>query len=410
MYSVLSLNQKYKVVGGSDRYFFNMNELLKENNHEVFEFASMDSTCLPHRDSMYFPSSIDYTKISLSGLVRYLYNHEAKKSLSLYLDYIGGVDIAHLQIYYGQLTSSILSVLKEKNIPIVQTLHEYKLSCPVYTHVNKDEICNKCISGGSINCVLNKCKSNSYISSVVRFAEYNISRFLGDVKYIDKFICVSNFQKSKMLEAGIPEQKLEVLYNFVPINDGSSHVINGNYLLFFGRLEKLKGIHTLIEAMMYHPDKKLIIAGEGPYEEALKRLVDLNNLSERVEFHGFVTGSKLWELVHNSKAVMVPSEWYENCSMTVLEGKSFSKPIIASSIGGITEQIHDGIDGFLHKPGCANSISEAIVKLYSSEYFSLCNSSRMDLEDRYSSKVHYPKLVDIYRSVLKNKMVDIDVE
>jgi glycosyltransferase involved in cell wall biosynthesis len=403
---ILSVNQTYSLKGGSDRYFFNMNDLLFKNKHDVVEFAAEGDLEPKCNSKKYFPTKIDFQDKKLKNFFSYLYNFEAKSKINGLLNEHSNFELAHLQIYYGQLTSSILNPLVKRNIPVIQTLHEYKLSCPVYTHISHGEICNKCVSGSSFNCIINRCKSNSITHSITRFLEYNVSRFLGDVNFIDKFICVSEFQMNKMKEAGIPEHKLEVLYNFVPDNNGSLDIVDGDYLLFFGRLEKLKGIHTLIKAMKEHPDKLLVIAGDGPYENELKNLVISSGLSNQVEFCGFVSGDKLWNLVKRSKAIMVPSEWYENCSMTVLEGKSYSKPIIAASIGGITEQIYDGINGFLHKPGCSNSISNAITKLYESDYEELCKASRSDLEHRYSSHVHYPKLMDIYRQVLESKMAE----
>ncbi|WP_112478418.1 glycosyltransferase family 4 protein [Vibrio variabilis] len=164
-------------------------------------------------------------------------------------------------------------------------------------------------------------------------------------------------------------------------------------------MEKIKGVHTLISAMTRHPDKKLLIVGQGPYEEELRGIVKEHGLTN-VDFLGFKQGEELWELVRKSKAIMVPSEWYENCSMTVLEGKAYSKPIVASSIGGITEQVKDGENGFLHEPGDVESISNAIERLYSSSYNDVAKNSRLDLDERYSKEVYYNQLSSLYQEVI----------
>lgn len=397
MNNILAVNQIDEVRGGSDRCFFSTNELLRNNGYEVIPFSSSKA-------AGQFPKEINFENRSISNSISYFYNFEAKTKLDeMIVGLDADIDLAHLHIYYGKLTSSILSVFKKKNIPIVQTLHEFKLSCPVYTHISNDSICNKCVTGSSVNCLLNKCKNGSLVSSLVRFLEYNISRFLGDVDKIDKFICVSNFQKDKMIEAGIPKEKLVTIYNFVDSSMIPREVVDGDYLLFFGRLERLKGVHTLIESMTLHREKKLIIAGNGAYENELRSLTQALNLEGNVEFVGFKQGEELWSLVRNCKAVMVPSEWYENCSMTVLEAKAYSKPVIGAAIGGITEQIHDGLDGFLHDAGNVESLSEAIYSLYKAEYSIVAANSRSDLESRYSKDVHYEKLKQTYQEAINGR-------
>lgn len=391
---ILSVNQIDEVRGGSDRCFFNTNELLTEEGVDVIPFFSS-------KTNFEYPIEIDFDEKSIKNIVSYFYNYDAKIKLKNLLISNDDINLAHLHIYYGKLTSSILAPLKEKGIPIVQTLHEYKLSCPVYTHISNGSVCNKCVRGSSFNSIFNKCKDGSLIASSVRFLEFNLSRFFGDVDKVDRFICVSNFQKEKMIEAGVPETKLRVIYNFVDCDRITKNVLNGDYLLYFGRLERLKGIHTLISAMQNHKEKTLFIVGEGAYENELKVLVEQLGLSDSVKFLGFKSGDELWGLVRNCKCVMVPSEWYENCSMTVLEAKAFCKPVIGASIGGITEQIQDGVNGYLHEPCNTESLSDAIERLYSAQdYNSLALASRNDLDSRYSKSMYFNKLMALYEELL----------
>lgn len=391
--NILSINQIEEVRGGSDRCFFSTNRMLSEKNFNVIPFYSSKS-------GGDYPVELDFGEKCISNFIKYFYNTEARDKLASLIDNTPVIKLAHVHIYYGKLTVAILDPLIKKGIPIVQTLHEFKLSCPVYTHINKGVVCNKCVAGSSFNVIKNKCKDDSLLLSSLRFLEFNISRFLGDITKINKFICVSKFQKEKMIEAGVPENKLVTIYNFVDIGSIPAEVVDGNYLLFFGRLEKLKGVHTLISAMSKHRDKKLLIVGQGNYEGKLRSLTKELGLEKNITFIGFKAGDELWGLIRSCKAVMVPSEWYENCSMTVLEAKAYCKPVIGSSIGGITEQISDGVDGFLHAPGDIESISLAISKLYRSSYPQLALASRNDLELRYSKEVHYEQLMKVYQEFL----------
>ncbi|MCP4051833.1 MAG: glycosyltransferase family 4 protein [Mesoflavibacter sp.] len=402
MMKILSINQKYEVHGGSDRYFFNLNELLAANGHSVYDFAARGNLESSSNFHSFFPEQVKFDYKSPFNLINYLYNYEAKNKLSDMLESIGNADLAHLQIYYGQLTVSIVDLLKSKGIPIIQTLHEYKFSCPVYTHLKKSEICHDCTKFGPISCVKNMCKDDSVIKSIVRYLEFKFSKFKGDRTLIDQFICVSNFQKNLMIEAGVPEDKLNVVYNFVQAKNIKLNSSNDGYYLYFGRLEQLKGLTTLLEAAKLLQQYRFVIAGDGPYKTDLIKFIKDNSL-KNIEFVGFKNGSELWDMLARSKAVIVPSEWYENCSMTVLEAKAYYKPVIASAIGGITEQITNTEDGFLFAPKDISGLVGAIENLESlteNEYREMSLKSRADLDERYSADVHYSNLLSVYGKVL----------
>jgi glycosyltransferase involved in cell wall biosynthesis len=407
MNNILSINQKYEINGGSDRYYFNLNELLRNKGHNLLEFAASGKNDSESAYSNYFPKAIEFKTSNPSSILPYLYNRQAKYALRKFLEQNIQPDVAHLQIYYGHLSSSILTELHSKGIPIIQTLHEYKFSCPVYTHISGDTICEKCLDGTSMNVIINKCKNDSYAQSTIRYLESRISRLLGDISKIDMFLCVSKFQKSLMQRVGIPEHKLKVLYNFVDLPENKNTTPHKNYFLYFGRIEKLKGIHTAIKAFQKFPNNDFKIVGVGPYTADLQKLVATLPI-QNVEFLGFKSGDDLWDLVASSRAVLVPSEWYENCSMTVLESKALGRPVIASAIGGITEQIVDGENGFLHAPNEPSSISRAIERLLAltdSEYASMCQASRTDLTNRYSADLHYKKLKVVYEEIMHKNLI-----
>ncbi|MBO1254242.1 glycosyltransferase family 4 protein [Alteromonas sp. 5E99-2] len=399
---VLSINQTFQVLGGSDRYYFNLNELLSKRGYDVIEFAAKGELEGESAFSKYFPEQVNFSSSNPMNLAKYLYNKDAKRKLSSLITDLGKPDFAHLQIYYGHLTVAIIDLLKQQGIPIVQTLHEYKFSCPVYTHLYDNEICEKCIDGNAFNAVIKRCKNDSLVASAVRYAEYAFSRQMGDIDKVDQFICVSKFQAGLMKRAGIPDHKLNVIYNFVDVNRDIVSFTHNNYLLYFGRLESLKGMDTLLESARRMPDVKFVVVGDGPYKTKMLESLKSGTLSN-VEYLGFKSGDELWTLVKECKAVLVPSEWYENCSMTVLEAKAYGKPVIAARIGGITEQIVDGVNGYLHEPKDPDSLNNAIERLNSlsdEEYQTMSKESRNDLENRYSADVHYAKLKTIYEKVL----------
>jgi glycosyltransferase involved in cell wall biosynthesis len=321
--------------------------------------------------------------------------------LTKLLQDIGHIDIFQMHIYYGKLTSSILSVLKENNIPVVQTLHEYKLVCPVYTLERNGEVCEECMGGTVWPAIKNKCKDGSLVKSALRAAETKFSRLLGDRELVDMFISVSHFHRDKMIEGGIPSDKIVTLHNFVD-TEKIVPVYGGNYGLYFGRIEELKGIKTLLDAIKICK-QPLKIVGTGAALEQMKQYA-VDNEILNVEFLGFKQGNELKELIEGANCVCVPSEWYENCPMTVLEAKAFGKPVIGTKIGGIPELIEHGKDGYLCDVKDSNALAN-YIELCSNpnDSIKLGKISRINVEEKFSKQAHYEGLMRIYSDVIEEK-------
>ena len=390
---VLLVNNHHRIIGGSDSVYFNTGDLLVDRGHEVGWFAGADRDDLPSADEEYFTSAIDMRAPRIFDLPRYFHNGAASRALGYMLSKRGDFDVAHLHIYYGRLTASILSPLRARNIPIVQSLHEYKLACPVYTMERAGSVCHDCVTGSTLNVIRHRCKG-TLLSSLVAYSEFHASRLQGDVSKVDRFICVSDFQRTLLARAGIPEEKMVTLHNFVDVSKLSpdDSGARGDYLLYLGRIEKLKGLPTLIEAAR-ETGQPLRIAGTGSWLKEME--AEIANVPN-IEYLGFVSGTPLRSLVAAAKGVVVPSEWYENCPMSVLEAKAASTPVIGARIGGIPELVQSGVDGFLFNPGDSADLARAIESLCASDSDALGAAARADVERRFSPQVHYAALMDIY--------------
>ena len=387
---ILQVSHNHHVVGGSDRVFFETSKLLEAAGHEVIPFCLSSPKDLPSRWSRYFPKGADSANPRVRDAARYLYNFDARRRLEQLLNDAGPIDIAHLHIYHGKLTPAILPVLKAHGIPIVQTLHEYKLACPVYTMQRHGANCDACVSGSVLNSIRYRCKDGSALKSAVMATEMSLSRLLGDVRLIDSFICVSAFQRNVMIRAGLPDRKLVTLHNFVDCRPAPCG--HDDYLLYLGRIEALKGLPTLLPAVA-RTGHRLLIVGNGSWVPELRqRIAMLPN----VTYLGFRNGAELTKLVSRSKAVVVPSEWHENCPMSVLEAKALGRPVIAARIGGIPELVIDGVDGFLFRPGDVQSICGALRRMDKSNHASLSKNARQDVEKRFTSQVHLKRLLRVY--------------
>lgn len=395
----LQVNSFHHVRGGSDQVYFKTSDLLRSRGNTVANFAARDDKDDPHPDARFYPAA-QVGDRRLRDLPNYIYSSVAKTKVQEFLTHHGRFDVAHLHIYYGRLTTSILNPLRENCGAVVQTLHEYKLACPIYTMERDGKPCEVCVTDGPFNAVRYKCKNGSRAASAAMYAEFRISRALGDVSKIDKMICVSDFQRSVLERAGIPEAKLVTLHNFVDTADirTAKPAEKKSYFLYFGRIEKLKGIKTLVAAAK-SCGAEVVIAGDGQWVGDLTAQIDGTN----IRYVGFQQGEALATLVREARAVVVPSEWYENCPMSVLEAKAAGTPVIGARIGGIPELIQDGIDGMLFPAGDVSALAQAMEKVANSDIIDWGQAARRDVETRFSADQHYDRLLGIYDQAKSSK-------
>ncbi|MBT8421960.1 MAG: glycosyltransferase, partial [Gammaproteobacteria bacterium] len=348
----------------------------------------------------YFPRTANSENPTPADAFRFIYSRSAHRNISQLLSE-QQPDIAHLHIYYGKLTASILPPLTDSGVPVVQTLHEYKLLCPVYTCVRDERICEDCGGKQFWKATAHRCNRGSLVRSLASSIESYTSNLLGNRDRIDHFIGVSHFMTEKMRSIGIPEDKLSTVHNFVDTSRHEAARAEGDYLLYFGRLEATKGLFTLLEALRETPGLRCIIAGSGPALDSLRATAERYGLTN-VEFPGFISGEKLHDLVRGSICTILPSEWYENCPMSVLESLALGRPVIGARIGGIPELINDGIDGLLVEPGNAAQLAAALCELGENPAAAarMGAAGREKVQREFSPDVHYAKIQAVYDRVL----------
>lgn len=402
---ILQINKYHFIRGGSDSVYLNTSRLLRENGHEVVNFAMQfeENNFSSYAD--HFADNKDFTRQStvqkLINTPSFFYNFNAAKKLETLLKE-EKPDIAHLHIFYGSLTSSILKVLKAYKIPIVVSVHDYKFICPSYLLLNgKNEICEKCQGKKYYNTVANKCVKNSKIYSLT----FAMEAYFRDVlfplhRWFDRLIFVSKFSADIHIKYK-PELKriASHLYNFDPVLlSKKNNNIRGSYFLYAGRLSKEKGVKSLIDAFKYIPEHNLKIAGTGEELLELKCIAPSN-----VEFLGHQKGHDLQSIIEKASFIIVPSEWYENNPMAIIEAYSLGKPVIASAIGGIPEIVSEADTGFLFKHADVEDLKRAIVKaaeITEEVYRQMSINAIKFANENFHPEVHYRKLIGIYTSLL----------
>ena len=402
--NILSINKYFWKKGGSESVFFNEKKMLESNGHSVIPFSMQGDKNESSLYSQYFIDEVDYSKAGIKNRLlstsKIIYSFEAKKKITKLLS-DSAADLAHFHIFQHQISPSVFGPLRKKKIPIILTLHDLKPMCPNYKMYTNGRVCEECKGGKFYNCFKNRCTKGSLLGSVINTVEMYFHYAMGYYQDVDRFIAVSKFYKNKMIEFGFPESKISYLPNYVDVDDFNVSDDKG-YVLFFGRLSEEKGISTLLESAKQNKDIPYHIAGTGPLEKEFKQKVVRENLTN-VKFLGFKSGKDLKKTISEATCVVTPSEWYENCPMTVLESLASGVPVIGSDIGGIPELINDKVDGFIFKTGNSIDLSEKIQCIWSDRKSAKAMGlkGRRKISEEFNAEAHYVGLMAIYNSVIK---------
>jgi len=398
-HTILNVGQNFHVRGGSDSYLLALGELLEAEGHRVIPFAARSERNAPSPWAEYFPIGADLEHPRAVDLVRYLYSPAAARALDRLLSAVP-IDLAHLHIYYGKLTSAILAPLKKRGIPVVQTLHEYKLICPVYTLVSNGRICEACQGHQFWRALPRRCNRDSFARTALSVMEASVSRLGGAWERVDHFIAVSEFQRGKMIQFGLEPARISTVPNFIDARQYAVADTPGEYALYLGRLERIKGLETLLAAAIRQPTLPLVIVGDGPLRGMLEQRLREPALGH-VRLAGFLTGAALREAVRGSRCVVLPSEWYETFGLVLLEAFAAGRPVIASRIGGIPEVVREGDDGLLFPPGSVDDLAQALgwMQDHGADAAEMGRRGRRKVEEVFAPGLHYQRLLAIYRGL-----------
>ena len=397
---ILVVNKFFYLNGGSETVFFQERDFLLSKNHEIIDFSMACENNFFSSFANYFVPQIIYH--SNDGILKkfqqsinFIHSSIAVRKLEE-LIIQEKPQIAHLHNIYHQITPSIIPVLKKHGIKIVMTLHDFKLICPSYLALRGDKICNDCDGVKFTKPFTTNCQ-NSLFKGLLFSLEALFHQWRGSYDLVDCFISPSNFL-ANLVQKRINPEKIHSLHNGIDTDSWKPYQEDDGYGLYLGRISKEKGIKTLLAAHAgLGSTFPLKIAGTGPLEKELQATY------QRAEFLGYQTGQVLKGIIGRASFVIVPSEWYENCSMAVLEAMALGKPIIASRIGGLPEQISDGETGLLFEMGNTTDLANKIRTLADNPTLraAMGQAARIKLENEYSLKDHCASLVQLYEKLLR---------
>lgn len=381
---ILLINTRYFVSGGPERYMFNLKTLLEANGHEVVpfsvtydaneqsEYSSFFAPPLGGTSDVYFRDHSGSISSYMRTLERAFYSRDVYKRLAALIE-VTHPDVALVLHYLRKLSPSVLQCLSDNGVPFVVRLSDFQMVCPS-AHLFRDgQPCELCVGGSLRHSVRHRCVQGSLGASAVNYVATRYHEAAGYYDLIPKFVVPSRFTKQKMMDGGYDERRIVHIPTFVESDMPAGPVRENGIptITCCGRLDYLKGVHTLLEAIRVleqHdesvPEFAVCIAGTGPddYVNDLHAFVAANGLRS-VQFVGSKTRSEIAELVRFARCAVVPSLWYENMPNSALESMAEGTPVVAPDHGCFPELIHHEASGLLYAPGDAQSLATAIARL-----------------------------------------------
>lgn len=363
--NILQIHKYYWPRDGASKYTLQLTKGLTAAGHKVLPFAMQEPESLLSPYNQYFVSDFDLADpkhLSLLTKIRaganMFYNPQAVRNLKALLK-TQLIDVAHVHNIYHHISPAILPVLKKSGIKIVMTVHDYHLVSPNYSLFHHGAIHDEDAKGWYWSCVKNKCVKNDRLYSVIKVSEmiwhHKFKKYFE--KNVDQFIAPSQFMADTLVKHGYDSKKIIVIPNPIPESAGTGAWLrSGDYVGFAGRLSEEKGVQVLLAAAAQLPEITFKIAGSGPEEGKLKEFCQAQKLTN-VEFVGFQTGQALEDFIAQAKLLVVPSIWYENGPLSVLEPMARGQIVLGSRIGGIPEMLPDE---FLFAPG---NVQELVAKI-----------------------------------------------
>ena len=411
---ILLVNKFHYLKGGSEKYYFELGKLLKEQGNEVAYFSMEDEKNIKTGDKEYFVDKFELTSKNIWKVHDVIYSKKNYKKMCEAIDDFKP-DIIHLNNFQRQLSSSVIFAAYDKKVPIIYTAHDVQAICPAITMLDSNgNVCEKCIGGKYNNCIENKCNKGSMLKSVIGAHEGKFYRKNNIYKDMVNYIVTpSKFYKMQFIKDGYDEKKVIAIHNFINVDEYNLETKNENYALYSGRLSKEKGIINLVEAFKkLLEDKeinnidniKLYIAGDGPCKEEIERYINNNNLKDKMILLGYLKQDDLKEYTRKASFIVVPSIWYENCPYSILETQAIGKAIIGANIGGIPELVQNEENGLVYKYDDVNELKEKMKKLFNDKELAneFGENAKKYATKEYDKDKYYEKIINIYKnSVIK---------
>ena len=407
---VLLINTFHYHRGGDCTYTFAVGDLLKSRGHEVRYWGMQHPNNYENEDNSFFADYIDYNALNqdrsfangVKVVSRCIYSFHAKKKLRQLLAHFKP-DVAHLQGIMEYLTPSIIHELRRNGIPIVWTLHDYRLLCPDWHFLQGVEVCERCKGGKYYNCIRNRCKKGSLAASSLAATESYLYKVFSIKKAVNFFIAPSKFLYEKFIEYGWPDNKFfNFPYHLFPFPElERNDSLRDPYGVYLGGLVPWKGVDVLIDACKYIGGFQIRIVGDGHARGELIKKAGSMGLGN-IRFEGFKRGIELNNILKGASFLVIPSRWYENCPYVIMEAQSYGIPVIGTRLGGIKNLVDDGEDGLLFNLDDCNDLAKKMKFIIDNPRAARAMGlkARTKAMSEYHPEVHYYRLMQVYENAI----------
>lgn len=393
---VLLVNKFYYPRGGDCVVTLNTERLLRAHGVDVGVYAMQYPHNVESQFSRYFASQISLDGglgAKFKALKRIMGLGDIKRSMARVLDDFKP-DVVHLHNVHSYLSPVVAQMAHNRGIKVVWTLHDYKLLCPAYTCLREGKPCEQCFGSNKHPVVEHRCMKRSMAASVVAWAEAKRWSRAVLEKCVDAWICPSQFMARKMEQGGFDSGKLKVLCNFVdPLKlekfKAQHEQPRDDFYCYVGRLSAEKGVSTLLQAAALMR-REVRVGGSGPLIDELRH--DFSSFPN-IHFLGQLDAQGVSDLLGRARFSVVPSEWYENNPLSVIESLCSGTPVVGSHIGGIPELIVDGC-GLTYPCGDAKALCDAMRQAWNTGWDH--DAIKHWAIERFSPEAHYAQLQAIY--------------
>lgn len=384
---VLIVHNYYQIPGGEDTVVANEKKMLEEHGHKVVLYS---------RNNAELKQMSKLQKCFLP--ITTIFNPRTYKEIKSLIK-SENIEIVHVHNTLNLISPAVYYAARAMKVPVVQTVHNFRLLCPGATFYRDGHICEDCVEHGLRCAVKHSCYRGSRIQTLACVISTWFHRMTGIYRKIN-YICLTEFNRQKLLNLKqIKPERVFVKPNFVESKDDFVPEENReNQFVFAGRLDKLKGIDILFEAWKRMGDTapKLVVCGTGPMEEWCKSYLQQNSVN--IELRGFVPNTEAWKLIANSKALILPTQWYEGFPMSIVEAFSVGTPVVCSDLGNAGSIVEEGVTGCKFKSDSEESLVSAVNRCKG-----MYESTMNEYKKKYTEEKNYTNLIDIYIRVKTNE-------
>jgi glycosyltransferase involved in cell wall biosynthesis len=383
----------YRQSGGEDAVFANEKSLLQRHGHEVIECCD-NNLRLDTIGRLAAARQTIWSRPSYQAIKDLIRDSRP--------------EIAHFHNTFLLLSPSVYDACQEMGVPVVQTLHNYRLLCPVALFYRKGKICETCLRKSfAWPGIYHACYRNSRVQSAVVATMLTLHRIRKTWRErVDMYIALTEFSRRKFIAGGLPAEKTIVKPNFINLDPGEKKTA-GEFGLFVGRLAPEKGILTLLRAWHEIDNIPLHIVGTGELESKVHRMTE-GLRKDTVKIHGQLTMNQVFTIMKKARFLIFPSECYENFALVIVEAFACGLPVIASRLGTMAEIIDDGRTGILFTPGDHQDLAVKVQQVWNhpQETRKIGRQARLEFEKKYTPEGNYKAVMDIYTTLLHRRSAD----